>query len=314
MDIKLCKPDLKFILITFRNDRLLLNRTFCVMMTKMVKTGGEKGENGVKFETLSQTLDCGQSFRWKRMPDGAWEGVARGRYLRITKENFNRVLHDEFWARYFDMDLDYEKIRAEFCTMDPVLAQAAEYAPDIRILNQDPWETLCSFILSQCNNVGRIKGLVERLSVRWGKPMEGGHFTFPSPEALAKAGETELRGIGCGFRAAYVSAAARRAAEGKIDWDALRRLPLDEARRKLTELPGVGPKVADCTLLYGLHRLDAFPMDVWMKRAMKTLFPEKRAEDFGPYAGIAQQYIFHFSRNHPEMFQNLDKRYKNKQK
>jgi N-glycosylase/DNA lyase len=288
--------------ITFRIYHLLLNRIICAMMTKKVRTGGEKGGNGVKFETLGQTLDCGQSFRWRQMPDGAWEGAACGRYLRITKENLNEVLHDEFWARYFDMDLDYAKIRAEFCTMNTMLAQAAEYAPDIRILNQDPWEALCSFILSQCNNVGRIKGLVERLSTKWGEPINDGHFAFPSPEALAQAGEAELRSVGCGFRAAYVAAAAKQAAEGKIDWNALRSLPLDEARQKLTELPSVGPKVADCALLYGLHRLDAFPMDVWMKRAMKTLFPGKNAEDFGPYAGIAQQYIFHYSRNHPELF------------
>ena len=200
------------------------------------------------------------------------------------------------------MGFDYGAIRDRLSAADPVLAEAARYAPDIRILNQDPWEALCSFILSQCNNIGRIKGLVNRLSRTWGSPIIEGNRAFPTPEALAQAGETELRKAGCGFRAPYVAAAARSAAEGKLDWETLRRLPLDEARGELTKLPGVGPKVADCALLYGLHRLDAFPMDVWMKRAMKTLFPGKSPAEFGRCAGIAQQYIFHYSRNHPELF------------
>lgn len=256
----------------------------------------------MKMETLGQTLDCGQSFRWAQSPDGAWEGVACGRYLRITEENLPDVLRDRFWADYFDMGLDYGKIRARFCAADPVLSEAACYAPDIRILNQDPWEALCSFILSQCNNIKRIKGIVARLCSACGEPIDELHRAFPAPEALAREGESGLRALGCGFRAAYVSEAARLAADGKVDWEALRRLPLDEAREKLTELPGVGPKVADCTLLYGLHRLDAFPMDVWMKRAMRTLFPGRSPAEFGPYAGIAQQYLFHYSRNHPELF------------
>ena len=260
----------------------------------------------MQMETLGQTLDCGQSFRWARVSDGAWEGVACGRFLRITEESLPDVLRDRFWARYFDMGLDYGKIRARFCAADPVLREAARYAPDIRILNQDPWEALCSFILSQCNNIGRIKGLVARLCGTYGEPVDEMHRAFPTAEALARAGESGLRALGCGFRAAYVFAAARCAAEGKIDWEALRRMPLDEARGRLTELPGVGPKVADCALLYGLHRLDAFPMDVWMKCAMKTLFPGKSPAEFGPYAGVAQQYLFHYSRNHPELFRKRE--------
>ena len=255
------------------------------------------------METLGQTLDCGQSFRWKQVPGGAWEGVARGRYVRITRENLPSVLRDGFWAEYFDTGLDYGAIREGFREADPVLAEAVRFAPDIRILNQEPWEALCSFLLSQCNNIGRIKGLVARLCGAFGGPADDGvHRAFPTAEALARAGEEGLRALGCGFRAAYLAEAARRAAEGQIDWDALRRLPMDEARSRLTELPGVGPKVADCVLLYGLHRLDAFPMDVWMKRAMTTLFPGRSPQEFGPYAGVAQQYLFHYSRCHPQLF------------
>jgi N-glycosylase/DNA lyase len=254
------------------------------------------------METLGQTLDCGQTFRWAPTADGAWEGIACGRFLRITEENLPNVLQDAFWAHYFDMGLDYEAVRAELCARHPVLGTAARYAPDIRILNQDPWEALCSFVLSQCNNIVRIKGIVARLCLACGEPIDETHHAFPTPEALARAGENGLRALGCGFRAAYLAEIACRAENGEIDWRLLRRLPLGEARAKLMELPGIGPKVADCTLLYGLHRLDAFPMDVWMKRAMKTLLPGKDSADFGPYAGIAQQYLFHYSRNHPELF------------
>ena len=153
----------------------------------------ERGKSGMKMETLGQTLDCGQSFRWAQSPDGTWEGVACGRYLRITKENLSGVLRDRFWANYFDMGLDYGKIRAGFCAADPVLSEAACYAPDIRILNQDPWEALCSFILSQCNNIKRIKGIVARLCSACGEPIDELHRAFPTPEALAREGENGLR-------------------------------------------------------------------------------------------------------------------------
>ncbi len=254
------------------------------------------------MDTFTQTLDCGQCFRWNRRADGSWEGVAGRRYAHITEENFSRFLTDGFWAEYFDADFDYAGLRAEFSRLDPVLAEAVRYAPDIRILNQDPWEALCSFILSQCNNIKRIKGLVARLCAAFGEPIGGGRHAFPSPEALADAPEAGLRAVGCGYRAPYVSDAARKTASGAVDLKEVRRLPLCEARARLMGIEGVGPKVADCTLLYGLHRLDAFPMDVWMKRIMSALFPGRRAAWFGPHAGVAQQYLFHYGRNHPELF------------
>lgn len=257
----------------------------------------------MKMEILAQSLDCGQCFRWNRLSDGSWEGVACGKHVHITEKNLAKVLSQRFWAQYFDMGLDYDKIRGDFCRLDPVLAQAAQYAPDMRILNQDPWEALCSFILSQCNNIKRIKGMVARLCAKYGSPFDGEYLTFPTAEVLASADEEDLRSLGFGYRASYVLDAARKIASGTVNLDEIKRMPLEEARLKLTGIEGVGTKVADCALLYGLHRLDAFPMDVWMKRAMKTLFPGKKPEWFGPYAGIAQQYLFHYSRNHPELFQ-----------
>ena len=255
----------------------------------------------VRFGTLGQILDCGQCFRWFRLPDGSWSGAAGSSFVRITRENLSGVLATGFWGRYFDLGLDYGAIRERFRALDPVLGEAVRYAPDLRILNQDPWEALCSFILSQCNNIGRIKGLVRRLCRAYGEDCGEG-WSFPPPQALARLSERDLRALGCGYRAAYVLDAARRVSEGRLDFGRLRRIPLPEARRALTEISGVGPKVADCALLYGLHRLEAFPTDVWMKRAMKTLFPGRSPEDFGEYAGVAQQYIFHYSRNHPELF------------
>ncbi len=255
---------------------------------------------------LAQTLECGQCFRWNRQEDGSYRGIVSGRCLTISESNIGQVLSDPFWRNYFDFTLDYGKIRTEFAAFDSVLAKAAEFAPGMRILNQEPWEALASFILSQNNNIKRIKGIVARLCEAFGDET-GGVRTFPDAKTLAALKEDDLGVIRSGFRAKYLLDAARRTASGEIDFQELRQLPLGEAREKLTAISGVGPKVADCVLLYGLHRLEAFPMDVWMKRAMATLFPGKDPAYFGPYAGIAQQYIFHYSRNNPQLFLESEK-------
>ncbi|WP_050697058.1 DNA-3-methyladenine glycosylase family protein [Anaeromassilibacillus senegalensis] len=245
---------------------------------------------------LHATLECGQCFRWDRQPDGSFQGVAGGRVLRVSNDNLETALQDPFWRTYFDAARDYADIRQELSSLDAALARAAAYAPGIRILNQDPWEALCSFIISQNNNIPRIKGIISRLCASFGDPLEEGVFDFPTPERLAALDEEALAPLRCGFRARYILDAARKIASGAVDLEQARRIPVDEARASLMTIVGVGPKVADCALLYGLHRLDAFPMDVWMKRAMKELFPGKTPADFGPNAGIAQQYIFHFVR------------------
>lgn len=250
---------------------------------------------------LAETLECGQCFRWNRQEDGSYTGVASGRILNISRENLPRALEDPFWREYFDFGLDYEKIRSGLAASDPVLARAAEFAPGMRILNQEPWEALCSFIISQNNNIPRIKGIVARLCREFGRDI-GGEYAFPPAEVLASLEEKDLGEVRCGFRARYLIDAAKKTARGEIDFDELKRIPLGEARAKLMTIVGVGPKVADCALLYGLHRLEAFPMDVWMKRAMGTLFPGREPESFGAYAGIAQQYIFHYSRMNPHLF------------
>lgn len=258
---------------------------------------------------LAETLDCGQCFRWDPLPDGSFRGVAFSQQLHVYIDGGTLVLDgadqesfERYWRGYFDLDFDYGAVRARLSAQSEILAQAARYAPGIRLLKQDPWEALCSFIISQNNNISRIKGIIARLCQCFGDPIPGGGHSFPPPERLRGLTPEDLQPLRCGFRAAYVLSAAQKVADGEVDLTAISTMELGKAREQLMKIKGVGPKVADCALLYGMHRLDAFPMDVWMKRAMGALFPGKKPEDFGPYAGIAQQYLFHYSRMHPELF------------
>ena len=263
----------------------------------------------VPWLELEPTLDSGQCFRFRREEDGCWTGVA-GQHpltLRETSDGllFIGIAREEFegfWRGYFDLDRDYEAIVAGFPD-DERLQECLRFAPGVRILCQEGFETLISFLFSQNNNVPRIKGIIERLCRSFGDPIGEGFYGFPSPERLAALSEEDLAPLRCGWRGAYVLDAARKVASGTVDLKTVAALPIGEARQALQTIKGVGPKVAECVLLYGMHRLDAFPLDVWMKRAMATLFPGKTPEDFGPYAGIAQQYLFHYSRMHPQLFQ-----------
>ena len=265
------------------------------------------------FFDLAQTLDCGQAFRWKELaPQGEmilWEGAAFGKVLRLgqqgkkvwffcPEEEFEQV-----WRPYFDLDEDYEKKRRALSRMSPALQEAAAFAPGIRILRQEPWEALCSFIISQNNHIPRIKGIIQRLCGLLGKPIPGTEwYDFPTPEVMASCQVEDLAPLRAGFRAKYLVDAARKVASGEVDLQKVANSPVDVGREELRKIFGVGPKVAECALLYGFHKTECFPMDVWMKRAMATLLPGKRPEDFGQNAGLAQQYLFHYSRLHPELF------------
>lgn len=272
-------------------------------------------ENGVSVEgvndlDLAQTLDCGQSFRWTEKEDGSFEGIAFGKSVTVRLENNTLYIEnttkedfENIWYEYFDLSLDYGKIREEISGIHPVLCEAAKYAPGIRILRQEPYEALCTFIISQNNNIKRIKGIVQRLCESFGEKIEGG-YAFPTAERLAVLTPDDLAPLRAGFRNRYLIDAAQKVAFGEVDLEKCRNCNYDEARAELMKITGVGVKVADCTLLFGLHRIEAFPVDVWMKRAMEKLFPDMKPDDFGEYAGIAQQYIFHYSRMHPELFDN----------
>lgn len=260
---------------------------------------------------LGETLDCGQSFRWKDNGDGSFTGVAYEKLVTVSMQN--RDLHIEntteqdfknIWRNYFDLDLDYDSIRSSIGEIHPVLKEASAYAPGIRILQQEPWEALCTFIISQNNNIKRIKGIVDRLCVSFGNRIgDTDFYTFPKAETLAKLTPDDLAPLRAGFRNKYIIDASQKVATGEVDLEKCKIVPYDDARAELCKIKGVGNKVADCTLLFGMHRIEAFPIDVWMRRAMEKLFPNMTGEDFGEYAGIAQQYIFHYARMHPELFE-----------
>ena len=258
---------------------------------------------------LEQTLDCGQSFRWEKQNDGSFSGVAFGKYVNISLDGTDMIIKnaapedEKIWREYFDLELDYGKIRGDISKLHPVLEDAARYAPGIRILRQEPYEALCTFIISQNNNIKRIKGIVARLCESFGDEIDEGVYTFPNAERLAELTPDDLAPLRAGFRNRYIIDSAKKVASGEVDLELCKTADYEAARAELMKITGVGVKVADCTLLFGMHRVEAFPVDVWMKRAMEKLFPGMSANDFGEYAGIAQQYIFHYSRMHPELFE-----------
>ena len=251
---------------------------------------------------LTQTLDCGQAFRWSQTENGSWRGIAFGKYIELSYENNDIVMSgatkadfDNVWRNYFDLNRDYGKIISDV-SQNATVAKAAEFCSGIRLLNQEPWEALCSFIISQNNNIPRIKGIVERLCENFGKKIEGG-YTFPSADVIAKLTLDDLAVIRSGFRAKYILDAAQKVASGEIDLYSLMNIDYDTARQKVMTIKGVGPKVADCVLLYGLGHKNAFPRDVWINRALDQLFDGKIPDSIGLYGGIVQQYIFHYIRN-----------------
>ena len=256
----------------------------------------------VSYFELEQTLDCGQAFRWQKNNDGSWNGIAKGKCINISKEKDDIIIYgaskEEFegiWLDYFDFSRNYESIYNSL-TQNEILKKAAEYGQGIRILNQEPFETLCSFIISQNNNIPRIKGIIERLCENFGTKC-GERYTFPDAKTLAKLTVDDLAVIRSGFRAKYIIDAAKKVASGEIDLDSLKTADIDTAREALMKIKGVGPKVADCVLLFSLSHINAFPKDVWIKRAMEVLFKGELPDCAKEYGGIAQQYIFYYARS-----------------
>jgi N-glycosylase/DNA lyase len=250
--------------------------------------------------SLAETLDCGQAFRWSESC-GVWQAMVGNRLWRLTQEGNRITVFDcneeefkNFVVPYFDLDRDYGAI-ASAVSENEVFCEAVKIAGGIRILRQDPWETLCSFIISQNNNIPRIKGIIDRLCENFGEKTDGG-YTFPSAERIATLTLEDLAPLRSGFRAKYILDAAKKFASGEVSADKISALPTDEARAELMKIYGVGEKVADCALLFGFGRIDAFPKDVWIKRAMTVLFDGVLPECAVPFAGIAQQYLFHYAR------------------
>ncbi len=258
---------------------------------------------GIPDFDLPHTLDCGQAFRWSEKQNGVWSGVAYNKYLELEKLNDGTVVlynttEDDFnniWCDYFDLKRDYESIILQL-NQNETLKKACEYSHGIRVLNQEPFETLCSFIISQNNNIKRIKGIIERLCENFGDKKDG-YYTFPNAEKMAGLTLEDLSVLRSGFRAKYLLDAAKKVISGEVDLYNLKNLPLENARNELMKILGVGPKVADCCLLFSHRHATAFPKDVWIKRAMNVLFQDELPECAKEYAGIAQQYIFFYARD-----------------
>ena len=255
---------------------------------------------------LPGTLDSGQAFRWRQLAAHLWAGPVGNRVVRIACEGqdiFFPGACREDWPllrRYFDLARSYRRLGQLYC-QDPFLKEAMAWAPGIRLLRQDPWETLCSFIISANNNIPRIKGILERLCRLYGQQLEEDFFSFPAPGRLAGLEEEELAPIRCGYRAGFLLDAARQVSSGSLSLAEVDRMPTPEARQQLMTIRGVGPKVADCVLLYGFGRVECFPMDTWMKKVSAAAYPQGLPEGLLPTAGIAQQVLFHYARHHGEL-------------
>lgn len=259
-----------------------------------------------EYFDLFQTFECGQCFRWFPGNDGSYFGTA-GEFFAVLSYCSEGILlesnaPDSFWKDYFDLERDYESINTAL-SKHPAIAPAARFGKGIRILHQPFFECLISFIISQNNNISRIKKIIESLCVNFGTPhkfRDKTYYAFPTAQQLFGR---DLSVIKCGFRLRYINDAVSRVVSGEISFDELSSLNSDEARKKLKIICGVGDKVADCIMLFSLSRFEVFPKDVWIKRTMKLMFNLDESEidsfvlsNFGGYAGLAQQYLFFHAR------------------
>ncbi|AEM78103.1 MULTISPECIES: DNA-3-methyladenine glycosylase family protein [Thermoanaerobacter] len=270
---------------------------------------------GIEDFNLKETFECGQCFRWNEEEDGSYTGVAYDRVINVKLEGDvliidNTDLNDfyDIWFDYFDLGRDYKQIK-ENLSKDPILKEAIQYGQGIRILRQDTWETLISFIISQNNRIPQIKKVIENLASSFGNPIEYKgrvYYTFPKAEELVMFDVETIAQTKCGFRAKYILDAASKVFSGEIDLLKLFEYSTNEIRDILMSINGVGPKVADCVILYSIGRYDTFPTDVWIKRIVEYLYLKREGtpleiqlfaiDKFGDLSGFAQQYLFYYGR------------------
>ncbi len=272
--------------------------------------------------SIPQICESGQCFRLDAVSEDTYELLAGSRYLKIRiRENLaeaagrdgNRKAnsqgetilyctqeeYDTFWKEYFDLSVSYSDYIGQIDEQDDYLKSAAAFGGGIRILRQDTWEMIITFILSQQNNIPRIKGLIRALSERYGKKCETpegrAYYAFPCAEELSRAAEEELRELKLGYRSKYICQTARMVAGGEIDLDTLKEMEYTEARTELMRLSGIGGKVADCICLFALHQMDAFPVDTHIKKVLELHYPHGFPfEKYRGCAGVMQQYIFYY--------------------
>lgn len=273
--------------------------------------------NAKSFEPV-HIFECGQCFRWNKEEDGSYTGVIKNSVINVKKigndveftgvcdENIKQICEE-----YFNLQTNYEAIKEKLSNIDIYLKNSIEYGNGIRILKQDLWETLLSFIISANNNIPRIKTIIERIAKKYGNRIEYRnkmYYAFPTPEMLQNASIDDFRGLGLGFRDVRIYETVQRTLKGEIDLEKLKQEENTEVlRKKLLEIPGVGPKVADCVMLFALNRFDVFPVDVWVKRVISELYFNKKEQtpnvihefaekQYGNLAGLAQQYLFYWRR------------------
>lgn len=262
-------------------------------------------------------FECGQAFRWERQEDGSYTVVAFNRVINVSLDeedvlikNTNLADFENIWMDYFDLNVDYKSMQDTF-NEDPIMQEAIAYGKGIRILQQDPFETTISFIISANNRIPQIKKSIELIARTYGEPIgfyEGKeYYAFPSPKALAQVDVLELREI-CrvGFRDQRIVDVSKMVASGDLNLNNLKERDREDIKNVLIALPGIGPKIADCITLFAYNKKDSFPVDVWIKRVMEFLYFKEDVnknklgmlsrEKFGPYAGLAQQYLFYYGR------------------
>ena len=257
---------------------------------------------------LDRIAESGQCFRWQKDESGAYRIIYKEHFLRIRSLGDNTFTlscsEDDYrniWYDYFDFGEDYRSIRERISQEDdPFLATACDYGKGIRILRQDPWEMLISFIISQNKNIPAIKKSVELLCEAAGqqrRDVTGNYFAFPTPEEILSLSDGDLAACRLGYRCRYVKAAAAEVAEGKLDLHWLSEASEINTMKALTSICGIGEKVANCVSLFGLHHIDAFPVDVWIRRILENEYPVGYPkEKYSPYNGIYQQYMFYYYR------------------
>lgn len=279
-------------------------------------------ENQESFN-LKHIFECGQCFRWNEEEDGSWIGVIKDAVIKVRIEDnkviftgkvlgnqdFKKIVYD-----YFDLNTNYTDYKNELSKIDEYLRESIKFGEGIRILKQDLWETIISFIISANNNIPRIKKIINAISSTYGKKIvfeEKEYYLFPTPEELSKATVEDLRKLGLGFRDKRIYETTRLINENTISLEEIENFAdTARAREELLKLDGVGPKVADCILLFSLKRLDVFPIDVWVRRVMNDLYIHNKDEEkvnkkelqclaeekFKGLSGIAQQYLFYWKR------------------
>ncbi|MFI3227480.1 MAG: DNA glycosylase [Clostridia bacterium] len=261
--------------------------------------------SGLTDFNLSHIFECGQCFRFVKQEDESFIGVAFEKvwhlyekdgeiYISGTIEDF-----EQYMRAFLDLDRDYASIKKDFAT-DDFTKKAAEYGNGIRILKQDPWEALCSFIISQCNNIPRIMSIINTLCTTFGDKIEFQgtiYYTFPTYQKISTLTVEDLAPLRSGYRAKYIISVANALNSGEFDFKCLEDMDIKACRKEVTKLHGVGIKVADCFLLFGMGKLDAFPIDTWMKKAQAFYDGDMNPEKYGEYAGIYQQYIFYYARS-----------------